>query len=184
MTKQRNNLSGTTDNRITRVEAGLENLGKQVTSLDTRFQEMEDRIGREFTRLRESFITELRSSKIPMTVWVSFATLVVMIVIGAGSAAYVPVWITTNNINAKAQHAVDLAEYHSTVLSDHAAKFVEVETQFKKSQDIHNMHFAEQQRANNIITQIAQGVKPIRWPEAPYYFPSNAKNDGTEAQSK
>lgn len=53
------------------------------------------------------------------------------------------------------------------------ARLSEVETQFRKGDNERNIQFAEQQRANNLILQIAQGVKPIRYPENPYFMPQS-----------
>lgn len=57
-----------------------------------------------------------------------------------------------------------------------AARLVEVETQFRASDQSHNVQFAEAQRMNNIILQIAQKKPVIDYPLNPYFFPSIAPN--------
>lgn len=54
------------------------------------------------------------------------------------------------------------------------AKLAEVETQFRADAQARNVQFAEQQRMNNILMQLAQGVHPIIYPTSPYYMPSIA----------
>lgn len=61
----------------------------------------------------------------------------------------------------------------------------EVETQFKAGDQTRNIQFAEQQRMNNIMMQMAQGKKPIEYPIGPYFHPSiSSSQDGLGAEGQ
>lgn len=51
------------------------------------------------------------------------------------------------------------------------AQLKEVETQFRASDQARNTQFAEQQRTNNILMQLAQKEPVVHYPTAPFYFP-------------
>lgn len=56
-------------------------------------------------------------------------------------------------------------------------KLVETETQFRASDQARNVQFAEQQRMNNIMFQLAQKKPIIDYPVYPYFFPKTAADD-------
>jgi hypothetical protein len=63
-------------------------------------------------------------------------------------------------------------------------RLAEIETQFRSSDSNRNIQFAEQQRMNNIIFQLAQGKggkdNPIDYPVYPYFFPNVAPNSAPQ----
>jgi predicted nucleic acid-binding Zn-ribbon protein len=132
----------TVGDRIVRLESNYESLKDEVASVHDAVDNIGDRLDREFTRIREA-------SRPNYGLWVTIAGLLVTLFFGIGAAAYVPIWITTNNINAKAQYAQDGVNQTGLKLATMETKFAEVETQFHgvnkeiETQIAHNKENAE-----------------------------------------
>ena len=114
----------TVGDRIVRLESNYESLKDEVASVHDAVDNIGDRLDREFTRIREA-------SRPSYGLWISIAGLLVTLFFGIGAAAYVPIWITTNNINQKAQYAVDGVNQTGIKLAQQETRFAEVETQFR-----------------------------------------------------
>jgi hypothetical protein len=144
--------------RLARLETSQEGVIAQVASLETEFHTFADRQEREFGRIRQSFVsefdkvrgdidtkfqairTDIEARRQPLGVWISAATLLVTLFFAVGAACYVPVWITTNNVNSKAQEALDwqkdyergrLPSSADPKIAELTTSFKEVETQFR-----------------------------------------------------
>lgn len=167
----------TTVTRLTRLETNYESLRSEVHDTRRAVESIGERLDREFQRLRDS-------ARPQYALWISLATLSVMVMGALGSAAYVPVWITTNNINAKAQTAMDKAGQHETDIATLTTKFKEVETQFRANDEARNVQFAEQQRNNANIQNSLNAIKaPMPTaPSGPFYHPHIGQNHDGDNQ--
>ena len=149
----------TVGDRIVRLESNYESLKDEVASVHDAVDNIGDRLDREFTRIREA-------SRPNYGLWVTIAGLLVTLFFGIGAAAYVPVWITTNNINSKAQYAQDGVNTQNTKLAQTDTKFAEVETQFKgvaKEIETQILHSAENTKHNfDEIEHIRETVNGVQ----------------------
>lgn len=114
----------TAQDRLVRLESNYESLRSEMQGIHESVDTIGDRLDQEFQRIREQ-------SRPNYVVWVALAGLLVTMFFGIGAAAYVPVWITTNNINDKAQQALNIAHQNENVNATQETAFREVETQFR-----------------------------------------------------
>jgi hypothetical protein len=153
--------------------------------------------GSEFQTEMKAMATEFARSR--QTNWplvISFIGLFVLLIGGAYQIVNLSTQVTMAPVVAKA----DVSEKDRTLIhldidanrierekikSDIKvieAGLKEVETQFRASDQAKNVQFAEQQRMNAIIYQIAQGLggrdHPIVYPPNPYFFPAISDHAG------
>lgn len=173
-------IPSTLASRIVRLEVASESTREELHSLRGSIESLGERLEAEFKTLRDS-------TRPNYAIWVSLASVCVLLLFGLGSAAYVPVWITTKNINDKAQSAVDwqkdyqLGKIPSSAdpaLERLRERFVEVESQFKSTDELRNVQFAEIQRVLANLQNTLHDMKaPLpASPGSPFYEPHVARD--------
>jgi hypothetical protein len=163
------------DARVASLETAVENINRNVSEIDVSLHNIADRLDREFSRVRDAM-------KPNYGIWVSLASAMILLCVAIGSAAYVPVWITTKNINDKAQSALDWQhDYQMGRIPSSAEGQIkkvqqnlkEIETQFRANDENRNIQFTEQQRKNNELQEALHelGAKMPGGMTGPYYNP-------------
>lgn len=180
MSRQLGELAQTTSRQIREVVTGMEKQGGEFRA-----------------ELRNLATEQANAKKTNWPVFLSTFGILALLVSAAYQISDLRTQVTMAPVVAKAEISEkDRAGIHADISTNSEAiaraqtdmkvfesKLVEVETQFRLSDHSHNVQFAEQQRMNNILMQMAQGAgqpgKPlIAYPPAPYYF-SETTNGAT-----
>jgi hypothetical protein len=170
---------GTPVDRIVRLESNYESLRGELANVHEAVDNIGDRLDREFQRIRES-------ARPNYLLWVSVAGLIITMFFGIGAGAYVPIWITTRNINDKAQYAQDQVNQQGIKLATMDTKFAEVETQFRAQKEMTQRNFEEIEHLRDTVNGVEGGIglqdrvsknEQMLADHDKYLWPQQQKND-------
>lgn len=186
MSRQLGELARTTSGQIREVVTSMEKQGGEFRA-----------------ELRNIATEQSNSKKTNWPVFLSTFGILALLVSAAYQISDLRTQVTMAPVVAKAEISEkDRAGIHADIAANKdaiagvqsaqkviASQLVEVETQFRLSDRARNVQFAEQQRTNSLIMQIAQGAgqpgkPPIVYPSAPFYFPETTADGNQNAAAR